>query len=199
MAFTRKFLKALGIAEEAVDSIMDAHTEVTNALIAERDAAKAAAPDVTKLNQQLEDLKKKVDTAKAEGKAEVQVEFDRYKNGIEAEKLNATKKTAVMADLKENGVQRDDFVNLLLGQVDMTKVEVDENNKVKDNSFINDLKVRYPGCFGNVEQRGAGANNPPPGGSQKMTKEEFFKKPLHEQMAYANEHPAEWAEYNKKE
>lgn len=196
MAFTRKFLKALGIADEAIDSIMDAHTEVTNALVAERDAAKQVAPDVAQLTKERDELKKQLAQAKADGASEVQQAFDAYKKAVEAEKLNASKAEAVKALLRESGVQRDDFVSLLLGQVDMNKVEL-KDGKVQDAAFVDALKTTYAGCFGKVEQIGAGANNPPSGGNQQMSKEAFFKLPLHEQMKFANAHPAEWAEYNK--
>lgn len=196
MAFTRKFLKALGIAEEAIDSIMDAHTEVTNALVAERDAARNAAPDVAKLTKERDELKEKLATARDEGKAEVQAAFDSYKRGIEAEKLNAGKRDAVKALLREKGVQRDDFVTLLLSQVDLNKVEL-ADGKVKDAAFVDALKTTYAGCFGTVGQKGADPHNPPSGGNQSMTKEAFQKLPLHEQMTYANEHPAEWEAFNK--
>ena len=43
MAFTRKMLKALGIEEDKIDQIMDAHVEVVDALKADRDTYKADA------------------------------------------------------------------------------------------------------------------------------------------------------------
>ena len=39
MALTRKFLKSLGLDEDKVDSIIEAHTESTDALKKQRDEA----------------------------------------------------------------------------------------------------------------------------------------------------------------
>ena len=43
MALTRKFLEALGIEQAKIDEIISAHTEVTNALKADRDSYKEKA------------------------------------------------------------------------------------------------------------------------------------------------------------
>ena len=51
MAFTRKFLSALGIEADKVDQIIDAHTEVTDALKSERDKYKADAEKLTAPNR----------------------------------------------------------------------------------------------------------------------------------------------------
>lgn len=78
MAFTRKMLKALGIEEDKIEQIMDAHTEVTNALIAERDEAKATAEKLPKVQEELDKVKNDL---KAAGKEE-----NDYKSKYEAEK-----------------------------------------------------------------------------------------------------------------
>ena len=43
MALTRKFLEALGIEQAKIDEIISAHTEVTDALKADRDSYKEKA------------------------------------------------------------------------------------------------------------------------------------------------------------
>ena len=45
MALTRKMLKAMGIEDEKIDQIIEAHTETTDALKQQRDEAKAEAAD----------------------------------------------------------------------------------------------------------------------------------------------------------
>lgn len=57
MAFTRKMLKALGIEEDKIEQIMEAHTEVTDALIVERDTAKAAAGKLPEVQEELKKVK----------------------------------------------------------------------------------------------------------------------------------------------
>ena len=77
MAFTRKMLKALGIEEDKIEQIMDAHTEVTNALIAERDEAKAAIDKLAKVQDELDKAKESLKTANSEK--------DKYKSDYEAD------------------------------------------------------------------------------------------------------------------
>ena len=57
MALTRKMLKAMGIEDEKIDQIIEAHAETTEALKAERDAAQQAAKENENAQKELEDLK----------------------------------------------------------------------------------------------------------------------------------------------
>lgn len=198
MAFTRKFLKALGITDEQVESIIDAHAEVVDALKNELATVKADSDKVAAVTKERDDLMHKVEELKNKGTdaAKVQAEFDAYKQQVADEKAAATKLDAVKAALKENGVQRPEFIELLLGKVDLANITI-EDGAIKDTAFIDTLKGSYAGCFGEVDERGAGSHNPPSGGNQKLTKEAFFKLPLMEQMEYANSHPEEWANFTK--
>ena len=45
MGLTRKFLKGMGISDEQIDAIIDAHTETVDALKAQRDELKADAEE----------------------------------------------------------------------------------------------------------------------------------------------------------
>ena len=57
MAFTRKFLTALGIEADKVDEIMSAHVEVTDALKAQINDSKDEADKLTKVQAELDKLK----------------------------------------------------------------------------------------------------------------------------------------------
>jgi len=54
MALTRKMLKAMEIDDEKIDQIIDAHTDVTDALKADRDKYKADAEKSYNLERELE-------------------------------------------------------------------------------------------------------------------------------------------------
>ena len=65
MALTRKFLKAMGIEDEKIDQIIEAHTETVSGLKDSLDKAEADA-------KALPDIQKELDAAKAEiGRAHV--------------------------------------------------------------------------------------------------------------------------------
>ena len=166
MALTRKLLKALGLEDEKIDQIIDAHTETVDALKKERDDAKALAESAGELTRERDSLKAEVDRLKQAGgdAAKVQADFDAFKAQVETEKANRSKTAAVKAALKEAGVGRDEFIELLMGKVDLAKVEMD-GEKVKDTAWLEPMKTAYAGCFGKVNEGGLPGANPPGGGA----------------------------------
>ena len=185
MALTRNFLKSMGLTDEQVSAIIEGHTDTVTALTKERDDARASAAKVEELTRERDDYKTKYE--KAGDASKVQAEFDAYKQKVEGEKTNAAKSAAVRAALKAAGVNRDEFAELLLGKVDLSKVELD-GDKVKDaDGLINPLKGNYAGCFGKVTDKGTPPANPPAGGGKGMTKDQILaiKDPAEQRMAIA--------------
>ena len=68
MSLTRKFLKAMGIEDEKVDQIIEAHSETVDALKEERDGYKADAEKLPEVQRRLEAANK---TAPTEGEETV--------------------------------------------------------------------------------------------------------------------------------
>lgn len=165
MALTRKMLKAMGIEEEKVDQIIDAHTEVTDALKADRDKYKADAEKAYDLERKLDEANKAMDTDesyKAKYEAEKQA-FADYKKGVEAEQTKAKKSAAYKALLKEAGVP-DKRMDAILRLTDLDKVDLDDDGKVKDASkAVEDIKKEWSEYIVTTEAKGAGTENPPSG------------------------------------
>lgn len=88
MALTRKFLKAMGIEDEKIDQIIDAHTETVDGLKESLEQAQAdakALPDVQKeLNDTKEALKVAQDDGWKDKHDQVKKEFDDYKADVTA-------------------------------------------------------------------------------------------------------------------
>lgn len=161
MALTRNFLKSMGLTDEQVNAIIEGHSDTVTALTKERDDARNAAAQVDGLTRERDDYKAKLE--KAGDEAKVQAEFDAYKQQVETEKTNGAKNAAVRAALKAAGVNREEFAELLMGKVDLSKVELD-GDKVKDvSALVDPLKGSYAGCFGTVDEKGTDHMNPPPG------------------------------------
>lgn len=172
MALTRNFLKSMGLNEEQISAVIEGHTDTVTALTKERDEARNAAAQVDALTRERDDYKTKLE--KAGDAAKVQADFDAYKQQVENDKANAVKSTAVRAALKAAGVNREEFADLLMGKVDLSKVELD-GDKVKDtDALIAPLKSGYAGCFGTVTDKGTPPANPPAGGGKGMTKAEIL-------------------------
>lgn len=188
MALTRNFLKSLNLTEEQVGAVIEAHTETTDALKAERDKYKAAfdelpgvKAEVTRLTEQNTKL------------ADVQKQFTDYKASVTAEKTAAVKAAALRKLFRDNGVSRENFVDLLMGTVKLDSVEMDGETIKGAADIINTTKAAYGDLFGKEGQQGVPPTKPLNNGNGAMTLEEFRKKPLAEQMAFANEHPTEYA------
>ena len=80
MAFTRKMLKALGIEDDKIEQIIEAHTEVTDALKADRDKYKEDAEQLPHVQDELDKLKEKVDKKDPyEDKYNTPLQFTNYR------------------------------------------------------------------------------------------------------------------------
>lgn len=99
-SFTRKMLKELGLEEEAIQKVIEAHLDVVNSLKDERDELKEKASKADELQKQMDGMKNEGWKEKAE-KAENELEG--LKNQIKAESDMAKLKEAYRALLvKEN-------------------------------------------------------------------------------------------------
>lgn len=174
MALTRKMLKALGLDEEKIETIIEGHIDSVNTLIKERDDYKAKA-------EALDGVTKERDTYKAQAEkagdsAKVQAEFDAYKAGVEKDKLNARKAKALEAAFKAAGVQRDAFRASMLKAWDMDSVELDDNGAIKDVDGLNAaIKRDYSDFVATTEDKPLPKNDPPSGGGQSFTRADIEK------------------------
>ena len=133
MAFTRKMLKAMGIEEEKIDEIIEAHREVTDALKEDRDKYKADAEKLADTQRELESLKKNAegtDSYKERYEQEHKA-FEDFKKSIDAEKLAAQKATAYKGLLKEAKVS-DDWIEDIVKFTTLDDIELDKDGKIVD-------------------------------------------------------------------
>lgn len=169
MAFTRKFLKALDIADEKIDQIIDAHTEVTDALKADRDKYKEDATKLPQVQKELDEAKQQVEAAAKDGYKEKyekeKKDFDEYKKGVEAEKTKATKTEAYKALLKKAGVS-DKRVDAVVKVTAIDEIELDDKGEVKDaDKRIEDIKTEWADFIVKTETKGEPTETPPDGGA----------------------------------
>ena len=147
MALTRKFLAAMGIETDKIDSIIDAHTETVDALKKQRDAFKVDADKITELQKQLDDAKANAsgDNAYKEKYENEHKAFEDFKADIEAKKTHDAKETAARAYLKEKGIG-DKSLGLALKALGagIDELELDgeaiKDSKTLDEALEGDLK-----------------------------------------------------------
>lgn len=163
MALTREFLTALGIEKEKHQAIIDAHTETTDALKAERDRYKA---DAEKLPKVQEDLKKAQAAAKDSGEYDkLKKEFDDYKADVASKEALAAKKAAFQKVAKDAGLTEAGIAKAAKYQ-DYSKIELDDKGEIKDaKDLMKTIKEEWPEHVAKKETKGAETPNPPEGGN----------------------------------
>lgn len=183
MALTRKMLKALGIEEEKIDQIIEAHSETVESIKAERDRLKE---DADKLPELQKLLKEKTDAAEKGGTdltklkddyEKLTQEYEQYKTAQETEKKKTAITKAYTELLKDLKVSDSGISKIL--KYTSSGVELDEDGKLKN---VADLKKSIRDEWGEYisTEQGKGADTPtPPGGAAgkggTMTKEEIMK------------------------
>ena len=178
MALTRKSLKAMGLTDEQVDSIVEMHAETVDAL---KDKLKAAEDKASKLDgvqKELDDLKaSNGDDYKAKYEKEHK-DFESYKKDVAAKETKAAKEAAVRAYFEGKNITGANLSIALRGARDEIEgVELD-GTTIKDTSALDALvSGEFAGLVVTTTKQGASTATPPANtGGSKMTKADVFKK-----------------------
>lgn len=180
MALTRSLLKALGLNDEQINSIVEAHTDTIAGL---RDSLKAAEEKAKKFDEVEKELNeiKKANSGKEDFKIKYENEhtaFEKYKSEIAAKETRTAKEAAVKAYFEEkNIVGKNQAIAMRGVKSDIDKLILDDQGKIKDTTSLDELiKGDYAGLISTTKIKGANTPNPPVNntGSGKMTKEQIF-------------------------
>lgn len=175
MAFTRKMLKAMGIDDEKIEQIMDAHVEVTEALKADRDRYKADAEKLPNVQKELDDLKADGGDWKSKYETERKA-FADFKSEQTAKETKTAKEKAVRAYYESKGIKGKSLDIAMRGSAaEVDAIELD-GDKIKDTAAIDALIAgTYSDLVATVEQRGFNTATPPAnGGTATKTKEQIL-------------------------
>ena len=167
MAFTRKFLKNMGLTDEQVDTVIDAHTEVVDALKKERDGYKESADKLEAVTKERDELKAGgdyKDKYEKEHKA-----FEEYKSGVTAKETRAAKEKAVRAYLESKSITGGNLDIAMRGlgaEIDAAELDGD---KIKDTKPLDELiGGTYKGLVVTSKVTGRDTPNPPGNGDGKV-------------------------------
>lgn len=103
MALTRKMLKAMGIEDDKIDQIIEAHSETVDALKDEREKFREAAEKLPGVQSELDALKTSGGNWKEKYEKE-HSDFESYKADVSAKEAGAAKESAYRTLLAEVGV-----------------------------------------------------------------------------------------------
>lgn len=136
MAFTRKALKAMGLTDEQIDSLIEMHTESTDAIKAERDQYKEEADKLPDVQRQLKEAESKIEAAEKDdykGKYESEkAAHDKLKEDIKSKEATARKGTAFKAFLKEKGFSENGIGKITKYGGYIDGIELDDEGNIKD-------------------------------------------------------------------
>lgn len=177
MALTRKMLKAMGIEDEKIDQIIEAHTEVTDALKTENEGLKKKAADYDTVKKELDGLKANPTDDWKEKHDKVKKEFDDYKNGIESEKTLASKKNAVKSIIENAGIKDPAIVELIMLKTKYDDIQLDGDKVKNAETLANTFKTDYAAYVEKDSKGGAKVDNPPGKSGGRMTAEEIMAIP----------------------
>jgi hypothetical protein len=182
MALTRKSLKAMGLTDEQVDSIVEMHTETVDGL---KDKLKTAEEKAT----QLDGVQKELDALKAKGGDDYKARAEKaekalndYKAEVAAKETKAAKESAVRAYFEGKSITGGNLNIAMRGAKDeINGLELDADGKIKDTSALDALVGgEYAALVVTTQTRGANTATPPAGnGGSKLTRADIYKKDDH--------------------
>ena len=176
MSLTRKMLKAMGIEEEKIDQIIEAHSETVDSLKADRDSYKEDAEKLKDVQKELDDLKAKGDDGWKEKHDRLKEEFDQYKNDVQEKETKAAKEAAYRAILKDANLS-EKGIEKAIKYAEWDKIELGEDGKLKGaNDHIKAAREEWAEYVTTTTTTGARTSTPPAnnGGKTGKTKEEIM-------------------------
>lgn len=175
MALTRKMLKAMGIEDEKIDQIIEAHTETVESLKKDRDGYKEKSERVAELESEIENLK---DDSKNKWKTKydaLKEEFDGYKDAESKKAVKAAKQEAYKKLLKKAGVSEKRMASVIKVS-DIDSIELNDEGNIKGaDELEKTIKSEWSDFIVTTGERGADTSTPPANtGGSKMSKEEIL-------------------------
>lgn len=181
MALTRRLLKGMGLTDEQMDTIIEAHTDTVDGLKADLAKYKTDAEQLPKVQRELDTLKAAGDGGYQEKYEKVKKDFDDYKAEVSTKETKAAKEKAVRAYYESKGITGKSLDIAIRGSgAEIDALELD-GDKIKDTSALDELvKGTFSGLVSTTETRGAQTSNPPANNnSGAMTKADIYKKDDH--------------------
>lgn len=170
MALTRKMLKAMGIEEDKIEQIIEAHAETVEGLKADVNKYKGDAEKLPGVQKELDDLKAAGDGEKAKG-------WEKKYNDLLAENTRVAKEKAFRsilkdANLSEKGIEK------AMKYAAWDSMELDDKGGLKDaKNHIKSAKEEWSEYVETTTKTGADTATPPTNnGGGTLTKAEIYKK-----------------------
>lgn len=131
MALTRKMLKAMGIEEEKIEQIIEAHAETVDGLKTDLNKYKGDAEKLPGIQKELDELKAAGDGGFKEKYEKEHKDFEDFKKELKSKETREAKAKAFRELLKEAGVS-EKRIDTVLKCTDLEGIELMDDGKIKD-------------------------------------------------------------------
>ena len=162
MSLTRKLLKGMGLTDEQVDTIIEAHTDTVDGLKEQVKTYKADAEKLPNVQKELDELKAAGDG----GWEEKAKDFEKKYNDLVAENKNketkAAKESAAKAFFESKGITGNSLEIAMRGSsAEIAALDLD-GEKIKDSSALDALvNGTFKALVSTTTTKGANIPNPP--------------------------------------
>lgn len=173
-------LKAMGIEEEKIDQIIEAHTDTVDGLKADVSKYKTDAEKLSGVQKELDELKAKGDDGWKEKHDKLKGDFDTYKKDVEAKETHSKKVEAYRTILKDAGLS-EKGIEKAIKYAEWDKIELEADGKLKGASdHIKAAKEEWAEYVTTTTTTGAKTSTPPANsGGAKLTKAEIYARDEH--------------------
>ena len=162
MALTRKSLKAMGLTDEQVDSIIEMHSETVDGLKEQVKTYKADAEKLPNVQKELDDLKAMGDGGYKEKYEKEHKDFEDYKADVTAKESKAAKEKAVRAYFESKNITGSNLDLAMRGCGEEMATLVMDGDKIKDTASLDALiDGAYKSLVYTEHTQGANPATPP--------------------------------------
>ena len=164
MALTRKLLRSMGIEDDKIDQIIEAHAETVNALKDERDEYKDAADKLSQVQAELDELKGKPDDGYKEKYEKEHADFEAFKERTAKDASDREKHALYRKLLQDAGVDPK-RIDAVMRVADLSEVSVEDGAIVDADKVTEAVKSEWSDFIQTTGSKPAGVDTPPAGGN----------------------------------
>ena len=176
MPLTRKLLKGMGLTDEQVDTIIEAHTDVVDGLKDELAESKKSAARLAEVEKELNDIKANGDGGYKEKYEKEHTDFEAYKAEIagketQAQKTNVFRKLLEKANISKAHIET--LIDTKTAEKLINELEIKDGKAVDEDKVSKAISDTWGGYVEHTENKPTGAANPPSntGGGTKTVSE----------------------------
>ena len=173
MALTRKFLKSMGLTDEQVESIVEAHTETVDGLKEQISTLKETADKLPAVQKELDGIKAGKDWKAEHDK--VKAELDKFRAEVADKEALATKEGAFRKLLTAENIP-EKYHDRICKVTDFASMEMDGDSIKDPDKARESIRTEWGDFVATTERRPAEVATPPSTGKAKLTREDIYKR-----------------------